>query len=66
MTSSLDLCVGCSIYKNEDGDYCDYSIHNNKAEGICPCCNCVIKPMCQVTCDEWQAWIDIDYIPNSL
>ena len=52
-----DRCAGCSVYKDGDGDYCEHTVHNNEAEGICPCSQCIVKPMCQVACKEWQDWM---------
>ena len=51
-----NLCYGCLTYKNEEGDYCDYTIHNSEEEGICPCTKCLIKGVCDTQCDDYFNW----------
>jgi len=43
-----DACEGCAV----KGRACS---HYNK-EGTCPCVMCIIKPMCDRSCEKFDNW----------
>ena len=50
-----DLCKGCRYYATEDDTMCGGdSIRNGE---VCPCVECLIKPMCTSVCDLFAIYI---------
>ena len=51
----MDNCYGCSV-RFGAGSYhnCDYIDCNEDAS--CPCTQCVVKPMCDVACNDFIKW----------
>ncbi len=44
-------CEGCN-------NTCDVQIiPNTNNNGSCPCTICVVKMVCETTCDEWLEWL---------
>jgi len=39
-----------------EGCYGKCSIPYANKNGKCPCSNCIIKVMCDITCDIWLRW----------
>lgn len=61
-----EYCKGCITYivnnrdaltNNDDPIICSYTNHNK--DGKCPCSSCIIKMMCEITCDEYEDFVDI-------
>ncbi len=53
--SNKNHCEGCSHYRayRNKASCVDY----NK-DGSCPCTICIVKLMCNNTCDNWETWYD--------
>ena len=55
-------CKGCFTMRNEDGSERFCGNHVNNGKGECPCTNCLIKPMCNSACDDYDKFdSDIRY-----
>lgn len=54
MNSKVDQiknhCHGCVIYNNE----CD--TQKNNFDGSCPCSQCIIKTMCENSCERYDIY----------
>ncbi len=57
MSLNSGHCYGCYTYFY-GGTYCEYSIHNNESEGLCPCTTCIIKSMCDKDCGPFAKWTE--------
>ncbi len=44
-------CKGCYAYTRTERSPCSISGYNKKGE--CPCTTCIIKVMCNKTCDDF-------------
>lgn len=49
MNKNHDACYGCFIH---DGHKCTNRLPPEKNGWVCPCLNCIVKPMCTDVCDE--------------
>ena len=49
----MDYCKGCPTYNYKSA--CSQSEYNKNGE--CPCCECLIKPMCEITCQKFENWM---------
>jgi hypothetical protein len=58
-------CYGCCTYWYA-GDYCNYAIHNNENEGLCPCVTCIVKSMCDEDCADFSKWTDTEGAEEAL
>ena len=47
-TPIKDICKGCHLIKEQDG--CIYRYKG--LEHLCPCTECLVKPMCSDVCQE--------------
>ena len=52
----MDHCKGCTAY-HETG--CTFKNHNT--DGTCPCTECVVKAMCDITCGDYNTWTDLKW-----
>ncbi len=46
-------CEGCSIRKII---YSPCWMENKNKDGDCPCSECIVKPSCNITCDNFFKW----------
>jgi len=44
-------CRGCTSFKNSG-----CHVWRNNSKGKCPCSLCVVKPICNRFCEEWDTW----------
>jgi len=65
MRPAPGYCFGCLTYKDDDGDYCEYCVHNNVSEGLCPCSICIVKTMCNEGCDDFGKWTNSEGVNKS-
>ncbi len=47
-------CKGCTMYENDT--HC--IIIENKKDGKCPCKNCLVKVVCEYSCEEYDEYIE--------
>lgn len=54
-------CIGCSAYIRSvsvlgETNYC--SFRSDNSNGTCPCTECIVKVMCNDTCQNFYIWKD--------
>jgi hypothetical protein len=47
-----DHCEGCCTSFNSQDESCQLSKHNDS--GQCPCSTCIVKVMCEKSCDDFD------------
>jgi len=52
----MDYCKGCTAYHDTG---CAFKKSNR--DGTCPCTECVVKAMCDITCDDYDVWSDLKW-----
>ena len=56
---TVNHCLGCATFKGfkgEPGSFFDCSYSEYNTDGSCPCCMCIVKPMCLDDCHEYRVW----------
>lgn len=49
-------CEGCLTYRTLEGDYLAYCTFVGYNDGRCPCTQCIVKPMCEDTCESFEVF----------
>jgi len=54
MKTREEVCFGCDVYINKE------CLNNIKDYENCPCSECIIKPICKISCEAY-----INYMKNN-
>lgn len=54
----MDCCEGCPAHTFDKYNVAECYGYEHNSEGECPCSNCIVKPMCHITCDQFVNFVD--------